>query len=83
MVVEPCAHSSSSGDDHAMTRIASAAHSFLLGSHTFRWVKEHNEKKGVAPMMQTTLRKYESLKSETFTKAKSCNLPKRTAGIYK
>ena len=82
-VVEPCAHSSSSCDDDATTSIASAAQSYLLGNHTFRWVREQNEKKGIAPMMQTTLRKYESLKSETFTEAKGCELPKTTAGKYK
>ena len=82
-VVEPCTHSSSSCDDDATTSIASAAQSYLLGSHTFRWVREQNEKKGIAPMMQTTLRKYESLKSETFTEAKGCELPKTTAGKYR
>ena len=79
-VVEPCTHSSSSCHDDTTTSIASAAQSYLLGSHTFRWVREQNEKKGIAPMMQTTLRKYESLKSETFTEAKGCELPETTEG---
>ena len=82
-VVEPCAHISSSCEEDATSDILRAAHSFLLGSQTFRWVREQNEKKGIAPMMQTTLRKYESFKSEAFTEAKDRELPKTESGKYK
>lgn len=81
--VEPCTHSMSPCADDETSSILEAAHSFLLGSHTFRWVREQNEKKGIAPMMQATLAKYESLKSGVFTEAKVCDMPKTTAGKYK
>ena len=81
--VEPCTHSMSPCADDETSSILEATHSFLLGSHTFRWVREQNEKKGIAPMMQATLAKYESLKSGVFTEAKMCDMPKTTAGKYK
>ena len=40
-IVEPSAHSTSPCADDVASSILEAAHSFLLGSHTFRWVREH------------------------------------------
>ena len=80
IIVELCAHSRSPRAGDEASSILDAAHSFLLGSHTFRWVREQNEKKGIASMMQATLAKYESLKSGVFTEAKVHEMPKTTAG---
>ena len=82
VVVEPSAHSVPAHADGETESIESAAHSYLLNHNTIAWVKEQNEKKGVAPMMQTTLSKYETLKNEVFTKSKKSAVPKSKSGRY-
>ena len=83
IMVEPPAHLSPAYEDDATGDILKAAHSFLLSSETFRWVREQNEQKGIAPMMQTTLGKYETFKSQYFTEADNQKLPKTKSGRYK
>ena len=82
-LVEPFAHCCPSSEDHATSDVVKAAQSFLLSSETFRWVKEQNEKKGIAAMMQTTLNKYRRLQTHDFTEALEPNLPKTESGQYK
>ena len=83
IAVEPCAHGASAAADPQSSLIESAAHTYLLNHNTCAWVRQQNEKKGIAPMMQTTWARYESLQNEVFNKSTGCSLPKGKRGKYK
>ena len=63
VVVEPCTHSVSTNADDEARSIEGAALSSLLNHNTCAWVRDQNVKKGIAPMVQTTLTKYETFKT--------------------